>query len=576
MFISTTLDEILYIFGPNLEEAYTLLKVALDDIEDEFDQLIITVISFIIYIEQTLWDLLRAMAIVNFRLHDHLEDAQDCRLNILTYLSTLASLMEGDQLCLAFDDTTPGLCLQVQQVIDEGINRTQGLIIPEVTSITSDLPGVKDIEKYFKMMGTRHMDEKLAFGYLNHILDNLITALRVYIDDLVVSIKDTVASTFTKWRNSTLSLQNRAKFDLDLYVVFVPLLCAILAVILTFLLIRILYWIFLTKNIKSPSKATSNISYCKLGLLIICIPSFLVTTGVFSFGTLSENIVCKTMEDPDQSQLFQFISPLLSDFMGDIYENNSVHLDFGDIVNNIHNNAPIYQVLKIFYWFDIQRLYQWKTMIDIDGYIDYLEILFDRLKSFVASSKQTLMNAAKEIDPVIYGTFELLENQPGLQLNITMTNMTWIQSILPRYTTTPEMALALEEMETNLEDVKLTIEELIYNIENHIKSDYMMTEEFLLPSKNLTFKTSELFFVIQEAIYFLQDPNGCMALFVKSNLPKLFGIVDNFVTFVIDSVGQEIGRTWPLSNIYNATQDHLCHGIVTHVNAGKIREQSVN
>ena len=97
---------------------------------------------------------------------------------------------------------------------------------------------------------------------------------------------------------------------------------------------------------------------------------------------------------------------------------------------------------------------------------------------------------------------------------------------------------------------------------------YSMIQDFIKPSENLTIKVEKTFLLIQETLSFLEEPDGIVFSYFSTSLNMLVDIVDSAAAFAIFTAETEIGRTHPLSHIYNNTRAGLCNGIVHHVNAG--------
>ena len=75
---------------------------------------------------------------------------------------------------------------------------------------------------------------------------------------------------------------------------------------------------------------------------------------------------------------------------------------------------------------------------------------------------------------------------------------------------------------------------------------------------------NETFFLVDEA--FMKIPEN-VSQFVNTTVQSLLDTIDGEVPNIISSIEQDVGRTEPLSNIYNATYTLACLEIIAPVNS---------
>merc|ERR1719495_3133315 len=108
---------------------------------------------------------------------------------------------------------------------------------------------------------------------------------------------------------------------------------------------------------------------------LLAILLFILCTAFFTVGAMGQKAICKTMDKPEDSEIIDFINPLISSEMtkmfNDATEENieEVNFDLAKVISDIHNNTAIYPLLQLHYIFDIENLTNWREEFGINAAI---------------------------------------------------------------------------------------------------------------------------------------------------------------------------------------------------------------
>lgn len=315
---------------------------------------------------------------------------------------------------------------------------------------------------------------------------------------------------------------------------------------------------------KSASMAASVLFFTNIILIILAILLFILCTGMFTVGALGQKLVCKTMDKPDQSEILQFMSPLMSNELKDVYGNDTVNISIVQIIQEIRINSsmPLYPLLQLNYIYDIGELLKWKTEYEVNDKIDeargqILGILseFTDYQADFDDSKTVLTELGPIVDSALSAVTVIMGDVPALssqlkELNDTINTM--------KDNLAPAMADELGSIISDLTSMNTT---LVMARENFTK-----VEEFLEPGTFVN-KIEDTIEIVENAFGILEDPDR-VPKFFDDSVKSILNVVDVYVHFAVASANTTIGLTGPLSNIYNAAYTDICLEVINPFNAG--------
>ena len=126
-------------------------------------------------------------------------------------------------------------------------------------------------------------------------------------------------------------------------------------------------------SVGGPTKSVGACCLCSSSVIFFILSSilWLLVTVFFAFGALSDHFVCKTLEDPSNSELGEwtdkYLQQLLNESFSDTefgYYNGSINVS--GIIESCQAGKSLYQVLDMEQFFNVQEeLGDWQTKYNI-------------------------------------------------------------------------------------------------------------------------------------------------------------------------------------------------------------------
>ena len=284
------------------------------------------------------------------------------------------------------------------------------------------------------------------------------------------------------------------------------------------------------------------------------------------FGTLSEGVVCKTMEDPTHSHLYRFISPLITDIMREAYDDDDDDLifDLGEAITSLHTNTPLYQVVKLKYLYDVRNLLTWQSDSHIDIILKGIRfVLWIAIANFhggVLEEGKELQEVSNTVDHFLKNIDSLLSSNSLATFNQTIEDMERIQRLLPM-DTSDEFTKILDQV---VQQMKMLEENIVGKVQNAFTIIKCLTQ----PTKDISSKVEEIYTLIDAAFLFVSDPGGVISVFLKASVERMIAVVDSAAEYAVETAETKIGKTGVVSHMYNNTMSGVCDGVIQHVHAG--------
>ena len=417
-------------------------------------------------------------------------------------------------------------------------------------------------------------DISTVFGNITDQISEVKKALSDEADSLIGPIQDNIGDIFSETGSLVDDMKSVRDEIFPYFKTATLVLGSFFVVVLVVFFLGALCGSCSKRGGQSASGAATLLFSTNIVLILLAVLLFLLTTGMFIVGALSQKLLCKTLDDPANSELLTFASPLISEELAAVYGNDAVNIDVAEIIEGIHNGTALYPLLQLNYIYDINNLTDWKAQFHVDEAIDdgrqlvldVIEKLETYKVEFEGESGQ-IANFADLVDTVIDNL---------MQLNGTTDMGTIITDLQGIGGNIPGLETQIGSLVTSLQTIQANVESTIASFNVWYTSNYV---DFL-NNGTVKEKTEETLDLIADAFDLLMNetsPNYIPTFFNDSIIDPILGVVDNYVDFAITEATTNIGETSPLSNIYDATYTDICHEIVNPFNAGgilKIKEKN--
>jgi len=307
-------------------------------------------------------------------------------------------------------------------------------------------------------------------------------------------------------------------------------------------------------------------------------PLMMGTTSHFLLGATLEKMVCETLQNPQQSDIFHqvdqvYLQPVLSKALND-GSRTQQNYSAGELLERCHANKTIFNVLKLDKVYNLSSLSDWRAHYGIGEFIENLKnkVQLDQLSDIRLLSPETISDleqlADSKISDMDFTRFtSLLENQiTKIDLRNFISKLRQLKEVWrfdgnTRLSTQIEnQALWLEGMNKVVADMKVTI--------RHLKTSVNSLQE------NSRFNHSSM----REAVRALINQANSATRYLQREGPSLVTdltaqfageiveLIDTYANRVNHSIQNQVGSCAPLSRSLNATVVALCNEIVDPFN----------
>ena len=574
LFINHTIEELRYLLVENFEETIVIFNGTLENIEDEFHNYTDN-ITVIIHL-------------------DEMKNITDQFVNIVKEYNTNAgelnnmkSIKQGIEtnigeildICKALNSRPP--CPDLETQLDN-VGELLASIDITIPTVTDDqLQNLNDLTKIFDDVESALNEVNISsvFGDITDQIGEVKTTLADQADSLIGPIQDNIGDIFTQTGSIVDDMKSLRDDYFPYFKTATLVLGSFFVVVLAIFLLGVCCGSCSKRGGQSASGAATLLFSTNIILILLAVLLFLLTTIMFTVGALSQKLLCKTLEDPADSELFTFVSPLISDELGAVYGNDSVTIDIAEVIANIHSGMALYPLLQLNYVYDINSLANWTTEFGVDVAIEEGRGLINETIGNFTTYKETFDSVRGDIEKlgddvdIALDTIEQLLNSGVLVDDIQgyINTLEEISSNIPNEEPTKDLK---KELDNVIDNVKVIVATL-----NNATDFFNTSIGGFLEGGTLKEKISEIFGIIEKAFNELMDetsPWYILTFFDESIIAPILLVVDDYIEFAIASANDNIGKTTPLSKIYNATYTDICQEIVNPFNAGGVWMQDIS
>jgi len=305
----------------------------------------------------------------------------------------------------------------------------------------------------------------------------------------------------------------------------------------------------------------------------------ILTTAHFIVGAVLEKVVCESLQNPNQSDLFlqidaQFIQPRLNEALNEISQ-TKIEYKAAELIEQCHANDTLYNILKLENSYNISKLSDWRKSYGIGDYIENLrnKIQLEQLKHITLLSPETSNDlrdlANSKISDMNYTQFtNLLENEvTKIDLSSFIQRLKTLKDQVYAFDTTRAIAPKLENQALWLGTMNKVVGEMKDTVQ-HLKATVIELEE------NSKFNHASM----RDAINSLLSQATRATEMIQTEGPELIAtltdqyvsetvdLIDEYVERVVDKIQNEVGYCAPLSTSYNATVIGVCQEVIDPFN----------
>ena len=570
LYINRTVGELKHLLGPNLDETIDEFYGTLDDTVAGFDELRAN------FTEQTHFEDIKDTAdqfVSLVESYNNISENLTKAGNDINYIKGNMSSIENflsnnEDICSILGDT----CSSITSAIGDATDQLDKLNIPDVKPVPiTQLTMIQDILSDVERVLTE-TDISEFFNKFTPKIEEIKNELQGQIDDIVGPIEEDVGSIFRG--NGTKDILDLMKDVRDNYFPYINIATLVLGSFFAAILVIFFLGMCCGSCSKQGGKAASGAATLLFStnviLILLAILLFILCTVLFTVGALSQKLVCNNMEEPENSELLTFVSPLLSQQMGVVFENSSVSYDLGQILQGLkdHDITALYPLLQLSYIYDIGALRQWKETYGITKLIeDTKQEFLDILKQFSDKEgefddmKEQVNSLGGDVDTALTFIKEFIDKIDDLKDSLTS-----IKDKMSGFITSIETTPGTNELKTNLANIIESIDNII-QIVDVVQKIFNTEITNFLGEETMTEKIFNIFKNIDAAFAFLA-PNGEIERFFDTSVDSILTIVEDYVNYAVIQAETEVGKTGPISDIYNAVFTDVCLEIVYPFNAG--------
>merc|ERR1712192_41685 len=397
------------------------------------------------------------------------------------------------------------------------------------------------------------------------------TMLADQADSLIGPIQDNIGDIFTQTGSIVDSMKTVRDDFFPHFKTATLVLGSFFVVVLAIFLLGVCCGSCSKRGGTSASAAVTVLFSTNILLILLAVLLFILTTILFTVGALSQKLLCKTLEEPAESELLAFVSPLISNELAAVYGNDSVTIDIAEVIANIHSGMPLYPLLQLKYIYDIDGLADWRTEFEVDtaiqtgrDLIDTTMANFNTTREDFEGSRDAIVELGGSVDEALLYIKDLFS--PGeliAEIEASINQLEVIRDNLPGGTQLDDLRNALNRVIDNANQILNTLKDANQLFTTSIG-------DILKPEGTMSGKIENTLDSIDDAFNLLTDgssPYYIPTFFNDSIIAPILGVVDDYVQFAIDAANNDIGETSPLSNIYEATKTDVCQEIVNPFNA---------
>ena len=495
---------------------------------------------------------------------------QEIQTNMQTDIAEILSILGNDAICVLIGSECENLKTAINAALDQ-IGQIR------IDLVTVDATQIEDLKTIFVDVETavNDVDISSVFPEIRDKIDEVKIMLTDQADSLIGPIQDNIGDIFTQTGSIVSSMKDVRDDYFPYFKTATLVLGSFFVVVLAIFLLGVCCGSCSKRGGSMASTAATVLFSTNILLILLAVLLFILTTIMFTVGALSQKLLCKTLEEPAESELLTFVSPLISKELGTVYGNDSVTIDVADVIKNIHNGMALYPLLQLKYIYDIDGLANWREDFGVDTAIqtgtDLINGVIDDIRAnrvIFDEAKEDIKALGGPVDTAIDSIQQLLAS--GDLISGIEGSIDELETISATISALPDPDSKLEVLKEKLDNVITNARTIIDTLKD-ASTFFTTTIDAFLGGNTMTDKINEILETIEHAFDTLMDDTSefnILTFFNDKIIAPILGIVDDYVQFAIDSANNDIGQTTPLSTIYNATKTDICQEIVNPFNAG--------
>ena len=301
-------------------------------------------------------------------------------------------------------------------------------------------------------------------------------------------------------------------------------------------------------------------------------PLLVLTTAHFVLGAGLDQLVCRTLERPAQSDLLQQLDrQLLQPLLGRVLGQQEAGLTTSGLMESCHNNETLYTILNLDQEYDVKELRRWREDYKLEALAEGLVV--ERLPNMRLLSREAEQDltslASSQLSRLNIRKYDDLSAEQIFKIDIRnfVRQLEILKEVLGGRPGLREVATKLSNPSDFLENMLKVAEQVKLKL-RHLKLTTEMYYDLLgLEAGPLGENILQLVERTRSASQSLSRSGpDLLRDLTADHVNRTLGLVDQFVELVVVGFYRDVGHCSPLSNSYNATVVALCQEIVQPFN----------
>uniref|UniRef100_A0A1B6EEW6 Prominin-like protein n=1 Tax=Clastoptera arizonana TaxID=38151 RepID=A0A1B6EEW6_9HEMI len=312
--------------------------------------------------------------------------------------------------------------------------------------------------------------------------------------------------------------------------------------------------------------------FLMLGVWVMFLSSgglMIITVIYFIGGMISERVICQPLNHPTNTRIFNIIDDYM---MHDLQNPDFPPLKISSVISKCHHNQSIYSVLQLQNVVDVERFLNFPSKYGITKQIQELTSrikLEHRVDILTPSARDQLIRLANSplnnFNISIY-TNVLSEKITSIDLmqlagalNETARKLPPTQKEIKNSLMFQAQYLQLHQQNQVNEMLKIT--QLLETTANNL------TEHLRFNEPSLKQAIGKMLVQVENAQIMLNDEGPAIVSKIAREFGEQFTLhVNNYMQRVVNTFQNDVGKCWPMSQVYNATVVSLCNKVVDPYN----------
>ena len=316
------------------------------------------------------------------------------------------------------------------------------------------------------------------------------------------------------------------------------------------------------------------------GTIIFFIFSFFVWLFciiMFLSGGFIQELGCKTLEDPANSELYVMFEDEINEQLQETFGVDNVTWSLPQILEDTKNDKGVYEVFKLEFVYNVAELENWEEDYNVTGIINEVERQVDEAIQEIADATVVDSNVQTEVDNILIlfnetnqvldaiGNFDSEDVFDPTFLTDFETKFNESVEQLPSGSLDAEVA----EVRRLIEAAELDATEFINEVDatQTVFSDFqetVLTDDAGNPIDVLLTEAIDMALELSPYIENTVAPEVDAALNVTED--NMLSEINEYVDYSIGFVYSDLGHTRPIYNIYFGVVNSVCYEVVDPYN----------